>query len=83
MSDKIDLRAIEGHRGKLEFQISYALFTIFDQKKLDKKLDEIHSKLVPKGKLTLVPGNSKKMLSIHFCQAAQKNCLNLRWKLNG
>lgn len=59
MSDKIDLRAIEGHRDKLEFQISYALFTIFDQKKLDKKLDEIHSKLVPKGKLTLFPGNVK------------------------
>lgn len=59
MSDKIDLRAIDGHRDKLESQIPYALFTIFDQEKLDKEFDEIHSKLVPKGKLTLVPGNVK------------------------
>jgi len=53
MNDKVDFKVIEGQRDKLESQISHALFTVFDQKELENKLDEIHGKLVPKGKLTL------------------------------
>ena len=59
MNDKIALSAIEGQRDKLERQISHALFTVFDQKGLEKELDEIHGKLVPKGKLTPVSDNTQ------------------------
>ncbi|HEY9277225.1 MAG TPA: hypothetical protein VIO87_03385 [Methylotenera sp.] len=67
MSNKIDLNVIEGHRDKLEDQISHALFTIFDQKILEDKLDEIHIKLAYKGKLMLVSDISKRNLPSNSC----------------
>jgi len=65
MSNKEDFKVIEGQRDDLENQIPLALFTIFDQKELDKKLNEIHGKLEPKGKLKLVSGNSQKVQDEH------------------
>lgn len=54
MTNKAKLTVIEGHRDNLENQISHALFTIFDQEALDKKLEEVNKKLAPKGQLRVV-----------------------------
>lgn len=61
MSHKIELKVIEGQRGELEYQISHALFTVFDQKGLEEELDKIHGKLVPKGRLTSVSDNTQQI----------------------
>lgn len=61
MSNKVDLKVIKGQRDDLENQISHALFTVFDQKELEKKVDDINQKLSPKGKLKAVSDTSQKL----------------------
>lgn len=61
MSNKVDLKVIKGQRDDLENQISHALFTVFDQEELEKKVDDINQKLSPKGKLKAVSDTSQKL----------------------
>jgi len=59
MSSKVNLKVINGQRDNLENQIAHALFTEFDQKKLETKVNEINQKLSPKGKLKAVSDESQ------------------------
>lgn len=64
MSNKVDLKVIDGQRDDLENQISHALFTVFDQEELEKKVDDINQKLSPKGKLKAVSDTSQKLQDV-------------------
>lgn len=61
MTNKVNLKVIEGKRDDLENQISHALFTVFDQEILEKRVDDINQKLSPKGKLKAVSDTSQKL----------------------
>ncbi len=65
MTKKVFLTVIEGQRDDLENQISHALFTVFDQKELEKKVDDINQKLSPKGKLKAVSDTSQELPDAH------------------
>lgn len=59
MDKKLKLNVVQGQRDNLENQIATALFTEFDDKKLDKKLKDINDKLKPKAGLKLVSDESQ------------------------
>lgn len=59
MDSKVDLKVIDGQRDNLENQIALALFTEFDQKKLETTVNEINQKLKPRGQLKAVSDMSQ------------------------
>lgn len=64
MSNNVDLKVIDGQRDDLENQISLALFTVFDQEVLEKKVEDINQKLSPQGKLKAVSDTSQKLQDV-------------------
>jgi len=65
MSNKVDLKVINGQRDNLENQISHALFTVFDQNELQKEVEAVNQKLSPRGQLRAVSDKSQKPQDEH------------------